>query len=148
MRGLTGKKPMKSLFVICFALFQPLFSNAQGHHLTVVIQGVKNGKGVVRVALYDRADKFMKEMQYSGSVKASAGEVHIELEGIAEGYYAASVVHDANDNGKMDATNLGIPKEGFGFSNNARGTFGPPPFDDAKFLFNGQHEIIISLTYY
>lgn len=47
--------------------------------------------------------------------------------------YAAFVVHDYNGNGELDTNWLGIPKEGVGASNNAKGRMGPPKYRDAKF---------------
>ena len=59
------------------------------------------------------------------SVPASSGM--IRLSGIVPGRYAVSLMHDENGNGRLDTT-LGIPREGFGFSNNPGLTFGPPRF--------------------
>ena len=52
---------------------------------------------------------------------------------IPYGVYAVSVLHDANKNNEMDSNFFGIPKEGVGASNNAKGSFGPPSFKDASF---------------
>ena len=49
------------------------------------------------------------------------------------GEYAVAIVHDENGNGRLDTSWLGIPKEGLGTSNNARGRLGPPKYRDAKF---------------
>jgi len=48
------------------------------------------------------------------------------------GQYAIKVFHDENANGELDINFLGIPKESYGFSNHARGRFGPPPFAEAR----------------
>lgn len=59
------------------------------------------------------------------------------------GKYALRVFHDKNDNGKLDTTFIGIPKERFGFSNNVMGKFGPPSFEDQLFELtaNSTHQI-------
>jgi uncharacterized protein (DUF2141 family) len=57
-------------------------------------------------------------------------------------------MHDVNKNGELDKNALGIPKEGFGFSNDAAGTFGPPGFDKAKFILPRAGELVITLKYY
>ncbi|MDR1437149.1 MAG: DUF2141 domain-containing protein, partial [Candidatus Symbiothrix sp.] len=62
--------------------------------------------------------------------------------------YAVSIFHDENDNGKLDTGVFGIPKERTGNSNNARGSYGPPKFDDCKFTVSGDTEIYITLTSY
>jgi uncharacterized protein (DUF2141 family) len=47
----------------------------------------------------------------------------------------------------MDTNLLGIPKEGVGASNDARGHFGPPKYEDAKFKLAGNLTIKIIMTY-
>ena len=57
---------------------------------------------------------------------------------IPKGVYAISLFHDENDNGTMDTNFVGIPKEAYGCSNNAKGFMGPPKWQDAKFEINDQ----------
>ena len=54
-----------------------------------------------------------------------------------DGKYAFRFFHDENSNGKLGTNWLGIPNEGFGFSNNAKGTFGPPAFEKTVFVLKG-----------
>ena len=63
---------------------------------------------------------------------AAAQAASIRLNGLAEGNYALSVIHDENGNGRLDRS-LGIPREGFGFSRNPRIRMGPPSFDEVRF---------------
>ena len=68
------------------------------------------------------------------------------FEGLESGMYAVSLFHDENDNGKLDANFMGIPREPYAFSNNAKGFFGPPTFQDCQFeVVQGTKEIVISL---
>jgi uncharacterized protein (DUF2141 family) len=62
---------------------------------------------------------------------------------LKKGKYAIRVFHDKNDNGKLDTTFIGIPKERFGFSNNVMGKLGPPNFEDQLFevVDNSTHRI-------
>ena len=53
--------------------------------------------------------------------------------------------HDQNNNDKLDSNFMGIPNEPYGFSNNARGTFGPASWDDAKFEIKSD-SLVISIT--
>ena len=50
--------------------------------------------------------------------------------------YTIAIFHDVNDNGKMDKNFVGVPKEPYGFSNNARSKWGPPKYEIAKFELN------------
>ena len=56
---------------------------------------------------------------------------------LLEGIYAISVFHDENMNQKLDKNFMGIPKEGYGASNNPKKKMGPPNFEETKFQFNG-----------
>jgi uncharacterized protein (DUF2141 family) len=67
---------------------------------------------------------------------------------IAAGDYAVSVFHDENSNGKLDRNFIGMPKEGVGASNDAKGHFGPPKFNDAQFTYSGgQKTLTIHIQY-
>jgi uncharacterized protein (DUF2141 family) len=54
-----------------------------------------------------------------------------------QGVYGISAYHDENSNDELDTNFLGMPVEDYCASRNARGTFGPPSFDDAKFKYEG-----------
>ena len=120
-------------------------------NLTVVITGFENNKGSASVALFDKADAFPKSSEKAVAIiysKISDSKSVAVFEHLAAGEYAVSVYHDENDNRKMDTNLFGIPKEGVGASNNARGHFGPPKYQDAKFIFKGTNESIsINIIY-
>ena len=66
----------------------------------------------------------------------------------APGVYALAVYHDQNDNHHFDRTLIGLPAEGYGFSNNAPLRLGPPSFDAAKFpVHAGDNQLAIQLAY-
>jgi uncharacterized protein (DUF2141 family) len=64
---------------------------------------------------------------------------------LPEGEYAVSLFVDENSNGKMDKNAIGIPTEAYGFSNDASGNFGPPSFEQAKFVV-GKDKAAITIT--
>jgi uncharacterized protein (DUF2141 family) len=121
------------------------------YNLKVVISNMRNDNGQVGICLFNKADGFPYsesaiECEYVKSKKNYTEYTFTDLE---MGTYAVSIFHDANDNKKLDKNWLGIPKEGIGTSNNAKGTFGPPKFNDAKFVLNKADQIItISLSYF
>lgn len=108
-------------------------SNLYSQKLTVVVNGIKNNRGTVLVALYNSNRTFMLQPFLTAEVKAKEGHVMVVFPNVAEGEYAVTVLHDLNGNKKMDENLLGIPKEGFGFSNDAMGAFGPPSFKECVF---------------
>ena len=58
------------------------------------------------------------------------------------GNYVLAGIHDIDNNGMLSAGFLGIPKEPFGFSNNARGNLGPPRWEDCLINFNNENQTI------
>lgn len=105
--------------------------------LTVEVGGLRSGEGQVLLALFRGPDGFPgahgKAYRWTAAPIA-AGRAQIELSGLPPGEYAFALVHDENGNHRLDKNWLGIPKEGFGASNDARGRFGPPKYADAKFM--------------
>ena len=75
------------------------------------------------------------------------GQSTIVLDGIPKGVYAIACYHDENNNGKLDTNFFGIPTEGTGASNNAKGSLGPPKFQNAKFNVEGDTNQTIKIHY-
>lgn len=108
------------------------FSQDTGANITVTVDNVKNDKGKVVFSLHTK-DTFMKGngiMNAESEIKD--GKVIITFENVQPGEYAIMVLHDENDNQRMDFRENGMPLESYGMSNNVM-SFGPPIYDDAKF---------------
>jgi uncharacterized protein (DUF2141 family) len=103
--------------------------------LTVRIQGLKNDRGQVAVALFASAASFPRSDQaVRGQLARIEGtRAEVSFRSLRPGTYAVAVLHDENQNGKMDFNFLGMPLEGYGFSNDASAPFGPPSFERAAF---------------
>src|SRR5215471_14736126 len=113
---------------------------SQANVIRVEIERLRSDKGQVFCALYSSSVGFPKDNQKAiARVKSSISnkKASCEFSGIMPGTYAISVFHDENSNGKLDTNFLGIPREGVGASNDARGHLGPPKFDAAAFQFEG-----------
>jgi len=110
--------------------------------LTVHISNVRNAKGNVHVDICPEKQFLGDDCVYVGDAQAHAGVVSVTVQNLPPGHYAAQVFHDENRNKKVDRALFGIPKEGIGFSNDARISLGPPKWADAKFDFNGQPQTI------
>ena len=70
----------------------------------------------------------------------------IILKDIPDGDYAIAIFQDQNRSGGMDETEMKIPKEPFGFSNNPKSKRGPASFQDAMFSYTGSDTIRIELV--
>ena len=98
------------------------------------IVGLRNGKGHVLIAVYRPGDGFSETKSSAfrkETVAATEGGTTVELKNLPVGTYAIALIHDENDNNKIDTGFFGLPVEGFCFSRGAMGLFGPPSFKDA-----------------
>ena len=103
--------------------------------LQIEISGVRSGQGVIQYAVFDSAEHFpSREGRVAkGEVAAISPKTIIVVRGLKPGTYAVAVFHDENLNDDFDQGFLGIPLEDYGFSNDARGLFAAPDFEDARF---------------
>jgi uncharacterized protein (DUF2141 family) len=118
----------------------------------VKILNIKNSTGTVACALFESPDGFpISYLKYATNImviKIRDVQARCDFLDIPPGTYALAVIHDENRNGQLDTNRLGIPKEGYGFSNDAKGFFGAPSFSAAKFEYDGQKlELTINLHY-
>ena len=115
------------------------------YNITVIIKEVTNDKGQMFLALYNSETDFLEKELKGAKSKIVSNSCTVTIENIPAGVYAVSVFHDENDNGKMDTNFMGIPKEDFGCSNDAKGLMGPPKWNDAKFELQSDTSITIHL---
>lgn len=137
------------LLVLILTLFAFASQPKEDNTLQLTVNKVKSTQGVVRVLLFKGPDGFpdVVEKAYSNaSVKIVDNKARITFENLPEGTYALSVFHDSQNTGKLRTNALGIPRDGYGFSNNATGTFGPPSFEKASFKVTaGKNQVEIDL---
>ena len=125
-------------FLIMFITRQvvaPTLTAEEGQ-LTVIIEGLENNLGKVRVGLSNSKENYESEGKPFRTAVLDIAEKRASctFDNLAPGAYALKVYHDENEDGELDKNFLGIPSENYGFSNNARGTFGPASWEDAKFI--------------
>ena len=114
--------------------------------LTVTVNNIEKA-GEIHVAVYDNAEAFEADRGEKGGAAPGITDGTIEMVEpgsvtyvyeLPPGTYAIGIFHDVNLNNKMDNNLFGIPKEQYGFSNNARAFFGPPAFEAAAFELKGE----------
>jgi uncharacterized protein (DUF2141 family) len=102
--------------------------------LQITVDGVVNDQGNVMVGIFKNDNTFPKGQPLLGQITlAQKGKVSVTFTNVPPGRYAISSYHDANHNQKLDTNMMGMPTEAYGFSRDARGTMGPPKFEDAAF---------------
>ncbi len=117
-------------------LLLPAASLASAATIEVRVSNAAGGKGTANVAVCDK-ERFLKQCAYSASVPAQAGETVVLIEGVPPGTWAVLAYQDENENKELDRNVIGIPKENYGFSRDAKGAFGPPSFEAAAIQVSG-----------
>lgn len=123
---------MKRVYPILFILSFIPFGLLAQLSITIEIDELRNNNGQIHLELSTE-----KEEQVKGITRnISNNTCVIVIKDLKPGKYAFKFIHDENKNDKLDTNWIGIPTEGFGFSNNASMKFGPPPFSKTVFELN------------
>lgn len=129
-----------------FAQELPDFITENTSSFILKIDGLGKAEGELRIAMFNSKETYTKEPVFAVVIPADSTSLIWSVDELPFGEYAIAVYHDKNANGKLDTNFLGIPKERYGFSNNARGKFGPASWNDSNFTFSSdqkEHNISI-----
>ncbi len=139
---------MKNILVFLMLSVFTGFAFAQTANLTIKINGIQNAKGTMNFAVYDNAENYDKSKDYfvGESVKVESLDFVYVFEDMPYGTYAISLFQDEDENDELNTNWIGMPKELFGFSNDAKAKMGPPDFVDASFEIKGDMELVINLV--
>jgi uncharacterized protein (DUF2141 family) len=138
--------------LFCFSVvltFFLSFKATENHFISVSIKGLKNNNGTVYISLFNAKEGFpenhLKALRTS-AIKIINNSTQITFSNLPKGEYAIACFHDENENKKLDTNMFGYPVESFGASNNAKGTLGPPSFENAKIKIdkNTTHTITVN----
>jgi uncharacterized protein (DUF2141 family) len=118
--------------------------------LSITVSGARNSDGVVRCALFNSPAVFPKVGQEWRGVVAPirGGAATCVFSGVPAGTYAVAFFHAERNETRLTTGMFGKPQQGYGFSNNATGSFGSPNFSAAAFRYDGANLALQgSLTY-
>ncbi|MBK7945863.1 MAG: DUF2141 domain-containing protein [Flavobacteriales bacterium] len=111
----------------------PLICRSQGSLTIDIFLNKPEAGGKLMVAVCPSKEAYVTEKGcITKTLEASGAKLRAFFLTIPPGQHAIKVFHDANANGKLDTNWMGIPNEPYGFGNDARGSFGPPSFEDAS----------------
>lgn len=147
------KKALNLLQLTLIILLLSSFNDQkkETYNLTIEVKELRNSKGTVVFALYNRDDAFPDE-HYKKYLKKLTGKIvngssSITFENLPEGKYAVNILHDENNDGKIKKGII-MPKEGIGFSNyKSIGFSNRPVFSKASFNLHGDKKVKISIIY-
>jgi uncharacterized protein (DUF2141 family) len=123
---------------------------ARAATLVVAIEGLRNDQGDVHVSLFASPAEWPDHSRDENDrvVPARRGGVAVSFE-VPPGRYALAGFHDENRNGEFDTNFLGIPREGYCFSNGARPGLKEPAFDAAAITVpEGGTRIVMHMVYW
>jgi len=112
-------------------------------HIDIEISEIKNNTGAIMLQLFDENEKVLTQEMAPIKDKTCS----FSIKNLKPGKYAVRYYHDENMNGNMETNLVGKPTEGYGFSNNVIGKFGPPPFEKWIFEVTGDKKILLIPTY-
>ncbi len=146
-------KVFKIIMVVSVSLILSSFISQKQEtcSLTVQVSELRNSKGNVQFALYNREDAFPDE-HYKKYFKKLNGEIvngasFVTFENLPEGKYAVNILHDENNDGKIKKGII-FPKEGIGFSNfQSIGISNKPTFSKASFSVLSDKKIKVNIIY-
>ena len=128
------------------AVAAALASGAGAADLEVRIDGLRSADGDVRVALHLQSEdsKFPGDAGVVGAFMrpAAAGSLRVVFADVVPGAYAVAAFHDADGDGELAQNFVGMPTEGYGFSNGALGFMGPPSFEDAAVTVGESNDVV------
>jgi uncharacterized protein (DUF2141 family) len=126
-----------------FAMLLVSVSGFPQSTLEIEITGIRNNTGVIMLQLFDEYETVIR--QEKGAITDNKSTIIIT--DLNPGKYALRYFHDENLNGSLESNKIGIPTEGYGFSNNAFGIFGPKPFKDWLFEVKENTKLVLKTKY-
>jgi uncharacterized protein (DUF2141 family) len=150
-------KLLAIVVALTMASTAPAFAQAsapQPNVLRVQLGGMRSDNGVARCGLFNDSDPSAfpssgdQAFQHHKSPAIKSGATEIDFTALPPGKYALVCYHDENNNGKFDKSILGMPKEGYCFSNNVKPTLSAPNFGQCAFDYKGGDQpISITMIY-
>lgn len=145
----------KTIFILLLLFIQmSVFSQSRMNtgKIQITISNIRNNKGRVLCSLFKEGVGYPDQpanAYYKASLIIKEGRANLLIDSLPPGRYAMALLHDENGDNKMNTTMFGLPKEGYGFSNNVMGLMGPPAFSKASFsVVAGQLKgVAISMRY-
>lgn len=136
-------KKMKNIISLAATIIIMSVSALAQLTLSIEIKGLRNNTGNIMLQLFDENKKVITQEMSQIIDKTSS----FSIKDLKPGKYAIRYYHDENLNGTMETNLVGKPTEGYGFSNNITGKFGPPPFEKWLFELKENKKILLTITY-
>ena len=146
---MVGRRFLFWIYLFVLTLLGPVGTVFAGQNatgtLTVVVSDFQSGQGYAMVALCDSKENY--EQGNDQAFATSKGKItnnaaKVVFKNLPYGEYAIKLYHDRNSNGELDTDDMGVPKEPYAFSNNARGIFDKPDWHKVVFKLDAPQKKI------
>lgn len=143
---------MTSIFIACALLLFGIEDNnsvSESHSLTITVQNLRSLNGELEIGLYNNAEKFPKVGETFKMVRLRVNKLEMtyEFTNLKPGNYAICIYHDENSNKTCDKNIIGIPVEGYAFSNNIKPKLSAPSFKDCAVMLNENKIFTVKMVY-
>jgi uncharacterized protein (DUF2141 family) len=141
------------LLLFCLVGYAQLAAQvpAQTGSIVAKVIAFRNGNGDIQLTLYNKEKEFPEVnmgMVTKDTRVVNKSVVEVRFDNVPYGTYAIAGLHDENNSGNMDYTWLGLPDEGYCFSNDAKPFLSPPSFSSAMFKLNQKEKVVyITMQY-
>lgn len=133
---------VKDILLVLSLITISIFNVTAQNKLIIEIVGLKNSDGFIQLSLLDENKQEVRGVES----KIENKKCMIVFENLKTQKYAIQCFHDENGNKKLDKNLIGIPKESFGFSNNAFGKFGPKKYKYWLFTIKKDTQVQIQMN--
>jgi len=108
--------------------------------LVVKVTGIKSSGGTIKIGLFNKKAGFPNIARVMRGINKRNRRKQVVgvFSNLPAGRYAVAIVHDENNNGRLDKNILGMPKEGYGFSRNVKPMMSAPSFSATSFQLGGK----------
>lgn len=146
---------MEKILIISLLVLSALVNKIESdsYSLTIKTNGLENSEGTMIFAIYNKdgsiPDQKFKKYYRKESASIVDNKSEITFNNLPKGLYAVIILHDENNNGKMDTKfMLPLPDEGVGFSNyDDFGLSNRPNFKKASFNLNNDSTVVVKVNY-
>ncbi len=135
-------KPAQTTGLVGLALSLLAVPGSQAADLGLTVTNISEPYGTLNWVLFDSAETYAANTDAvaRGRHRVTSDTIALTMHNLPSGTYAVRLFHDTNGNGELDTNFLGLPREGYGFSNGA-GARGPASFEDAAVQVEGDTTI-------
>lgn len=137
---------MKQMMLLLLIITLRCVAHAQSS-VVANINNLKNDEGVCRACLFSNPSSFAALCKPYDCIAVSVKNklARAVFKNVQPGSYAVFVFHDVNNNNRMDKNFLGVPKEGYGASNNKLPFAATPHFNENKFEVNTNNNVLLNI---